>query len=67
MHRQTAETDIAVTLDLDGEGRADIDTGLGFFNHLLTQIPRHSGIDLAVRAKGDLWVDEHHIQALTLR
>lgn len=60
VHRQTAETDIAVTLDLDGEGRADIDTGLGFFNHLLTQIPRHSGIDLAVRAKGDLWVDEHH-------
>ena len=58
--RKTAETDISVDIDIDGDGRADIDTGLGFFDHMLQQITRHSGIDLAIKVKGDLWVDEHH-------
>lgn len=58
--RRTAETDICVRLDLDGTGRADIRTGLGFFDHMLEQIARHSGIDLYIRTRGDLHVDEHH-------
>ena len=58
--RTTSETDIRITLDLDGNGRADISTGLGFFDHMLEQISRHSGIDMEIRVKGDLNVDEHH-------
>lgn len=58
--RKTAETDIFIELDLDGKGKATISTGLGFFDHMLDQIARHSGIDLTVKVNGDLHVDEHH-------
>ena len=58
--RKTAETDIAVTLDLDGTGAYANRTGVGFFDHMLDQLSRHSLIDLTVRAKGDLHIDDHH-------
>ncbi|MBP7508867.1 MAG: bifunctional histidinol-phosphatase/imidazoleglycerol-phosphate dehydratase HisB [Prolixibacteraceae bacterium] len=58
--RKTKETDIRVFLDLDGKGKADISTGLGFFDHMLEQIARHSGMDLTITTNGDLNVDEHH-------
>ena len=58
--RRTNETDIAVSLLIDGTGKADVATGVGFFDHMLDQIGKHSGIDLTVRVKGDLEVDEHH-------
>ncbi len=60
VRRNTNETKISVQLNLDGKGRADCQTGLGFFDHMLDQIARHSGIDLTVRCDGDLEVDEHH-------
>ena len=58
--RTTKETDIAVTLDLDGSGVATIATGIGFFDHMLEQIVRHGLIDMTVSAKGDLHIDDHH-------
>ena len=60
VRRTTSETDVFVSLNLDGSGRGDISTGIGFFDHMLDQIARHSGIDLTVRCQGDLHVDEHH-------
>jgi imidazoleglycerol-phosphate dehydratase len=58
--RQTRETDITITLDLDGAGSASIDTGIGFFDHLLGSLAHHGLFDLEVAARGDLHVDEHH-------
>jgi len=58
--RTTGETDVAVTLDLDGTGRTDVDTGLPFYDHMLDQLGRHGAFDLTVKASGDLHVDAHH-------
>jgi imidazoleglycerol-phosphate dehydratase len=60
VHRQTGETQIEITLDLDGRGRAQISTGVGFLDHMLTALARHARFDLSVQASGDLNVDEHH-------
>ena len=58
--RKTRETAISVAVNLDGAGKADIETGVGFFDHMLDQLARHSLIDLTIRAKGDLHIDDHH-------
>ncbi len=58
--RKTAETEVSVAIDLDGAGRYDNVTKIGFFDHMLDQLARHALIDMKVRAKGDLYVDDHH-------
>ncbi|WP_295531763.1 imidazoleglycerol-phosphate dehydratase HisB [uncultured Thioclava sp.] len=58
--RTTAETDISVEINLDGQGTYDNQTGVGFFDHMLDQLSRHSLIDMTIRAKGDLHIDDHH-------
>ncbi|QFU08948.1 Imidazoleglycerol-phosphate dehydratase [Rhodobacteraceae bacterium THAF1] len=58
--RKTNETDITVMVDLDGTGRSEIETGIGFFDHMLDQLSRHSLVDMHIRAKGDLHIDDHH-------
>jgi len=58
--RKTNETAIEVAVDLDGSGNADVSTGVGFFDHMLDQLARHSLVDIAIRAEGDRHVDDHH-------
>jgi len=58
--RETGETYVKVRLDLDGEGHADVKTGVGFFDHVLHLLAHHSGMNLEVEAEGDTWVDDHH-------
>lgn len=58
--RTTGETDISIKIDIDGQGKSDIDTGIGFFDHMLTALSKHSGMDLNIKCKGDLYVDAHH-------
>ena len=60
VHRVTRETDVTVTVDLDGSGTADVRTGVGFYDHLLGSLAHHGLLDLVVRATGDLEVDDHH-------
>ena len=60
VERKTKETEIAVAVDLDGSGKSEIATGIGFLDHMLEQLSRHSLIDLTVKAKGDLHIDFHH-------
>lgn len=58
--RTTAETDIKLSIDLDGRGNSDIDTGVGFLDHMLTLLARHGRMDISVSAHGDTYVDDHH-------
>ena len=58
--RKTKETDIVVKLDIDGEGRSDIDTGIGFFDHMLEALAKHARFNLFIRCKGDIHIDFHH-------
>jgi imidazoleglycerol-phosphate dehydratase len=60
VHRKTRETDVQVTVDLDGAGSADVQTGVGFYDHLLGSLAHHGLLDLTIRATGDLEVDDHH-------
>ena len=58
--RTTKETDITLSIDLDGKGNVSIDSGIGFFDHMLTALAVHSGVDMDIKCKGDLYVDGHH-------
>lgn len=69
LSRSTSETTVSVTVNIDGAGRADVQTGIGFLDHLLTALAKHSGVDIALRCTGDLHIDDHHTAedcALTL-
>src|ERR1700752_2924524 len=63
LKRKTKETDIEVTVNLDGTGASTVSTGIGFFDHMLDLLARHSPIDIAVKAAGDLHIDHHHTTA----
>ncbi len=58
--RKTKETEIKISVNLDGNGKSEINTGIGFFDHMLEQIAKHANIDLKIKVNGDLYVDEHH-------
>lgn len=60
VERKTKETDVAVEVTLDGKGKADVNTGIGFFDHMLTALSVHSGISMNIKCQGDLYVDGHH-------
>jgi imidazoleglycerol-phosphate dehydratase len=60
VHRQTKETDITLELNIDGKGNATVDTGIGFFDHMLNSFAKHGLMDMTLKAKGDLTVDDHH-------
>nr|MCU0659136.1 imidazoleglycerol-phosphate dehydratase [Polyangiaceae bacterium] len=60
LSRSTGETEISVRVALDGEGKAEVATGLGFLDHMIAQIARHGRMDIALRCKGDLHIDDHH-------
>ncbi|MEN1760673.1 imidazoleglycerol-phosphate dehydratase HisB [Anoxynatronum sibiricum] len=60
VNRRTVETDIGVKVNVDGTGKSDIATGVGFFDHMLHQVARHGLVDLSIRAEGDVHVDDHH-------
>ena len=60
IYRKTAETEIILKLDLDGSGKGEIDSGVGFLDHMLTLFAKHGRFDLSVSCKGDTWVDDHH-------
>ncbi len=60
IYRKTAETEIALTLDLDGSGKSSVDSGVGFLDHMLTLFAKHGRFDLTVKCAGDTWVDDHH-------
>ncbi|GEK97513.1 imidazoleglycerol-phosphate dehydratase HisB [Acidomonas methanolica] len=60
IHRVTSETDITLALGLDGHGRAELDSGIGFFDHMLAALAKHGGLDLDLRCNGDLHIDGHH-------
>ena len=60
VQRKTNETDIALSLNLDGNGKQNISTGIGFFDHMLNSFATHAGFGLELKVKGDLYVDEHH-------
>ena len=60
IYRKTAETDIALTLNLDGSGKSEINSGVGFLDHMLTLFARHGRFDLTLKCDGDTWVDDHH-------
>jgi imidazoleglycerol-phosphate dehydratase len=60
VQRKTLETDIVLSLKLDGDGRAEIQTGVGFFDHMLTALARHAGMNISLQCRGDLIIDDHH-------